>query len=120
MHIVLKRLQYIVCKKILITKDPIIYLIHSITQVTVNKGHFTGVIYVEVFQVDKNKEKIVTRTNTEGWKMGAETISLCCGEHYIILPGCDGEIQSVVSGNRWTSKNGNIYEPHGCLKKGKQ
>ena len=70
--------------------------------------------------MDKNKEKIVTRTNNEGWKMGAETISLCCGEHYIILPGCDGEIQSVVSGNRWTSKNGNIYEPHGCLKKGKQ
>ena len=75
---------------------------------------------MEVFQVDKNKEKIVTRTNNEGWKMGAETISLCCGEHYIILPGCDGEIQSVVSGNRWTSKNGNIYEPHGCLKKGIQ
>ena len=83
-----------------------------------NKGHFTGVIYVELFQVDKDKQKIVTRTNNEGWKMGAETISLNVGEHYIILPGCDGEIQSVISQNKWTAKNGNNYEPHGCLKKG--
>ena len=85
-----------------------------------NKGHFTGVIYVEIFQVDKNKQKIVTRKNNEGWDMGAETISLTCGEHYIILPGCDGDIQSVISGNYWTAKNGNKYEPHGCLPKGKQ
>ena len=83
-----------------------------------NKGHFTGVIYVEVFQLDKNKQKIVTRKNKEGCEMGAETISLSRGEHYIILPGCDGEIQSVISGNKWKSKNGNNYEPHGCLKKG--
>ena len=85
-----------------------------------NEGHFTGVIYVEVFQVDKDNQKIVTRTNNEGWKMGAETISLCSGEHYIILPQCNGEIQSVISQNKWTAKNGNIYEPHGCLPKGKQ
>ena len=60
-----------------------------------NKGHFTGVIYVEVFQLDKDKQKIVTRTNNEGWKMGAETISLNVGDHYIIVPGSNGEIQSV-------------------------
>ena len=83
-----------------------------------NKGHFTGVIYVEVFQIDKDQQKIVTRTNNEGWKMGAETISLCCGEHYIILPGTEGEIKSVLSANKWTAKNGMVYEPHGCLPKG--
>ena len=83
-----------------------------------NKGHFTGVIYVEVFQIDKDQQKIVTRTNNEGWQMGAETISLCCGEHYIILPGTEGEIKSVLSANKWTAKNGMVYEPHGCLPKG--
>ena len=87
-------------------------------QITVNNGHFTGVIYVEIFQVDKDKQKIVTRINNEGWKMGAETISLSSGEHYIILPGCDGVIQSVKIKNKWTAKNGNKYEPHGCLPKG--
>ena len=85
-----------------------------------NKGHFTGVIYVEVFQLDKDKQKIVTRTNNEGWKMGAETISLNVGDHYIIVPGSNGEIQSVISENYWTAKNGNKYEPHGCLPKGKK
>ena len=50
--------------------------------------------------------------------MGAETISLSSGEHYIILPGCDGVIQSVKIKNKWTAKNGNKYEPHGCLPKG--
>ena len=86
-------------------------------QITVNNGHFTGVIYVEVFQVDKIKQKIVTRINNEGWEMGAETISLSSGEHYIILLGSDGVIQSVKSKNKWTAKNGNKYEPHGCLPK---
>ena len=32
-------------------------------QITVNNGHFTCVIYVEIFQVDKDKQKIVTRIN---------------------------------------------------------
>ena len=85
-----------------------------------NKGHFTGVIYVEVFQLDKFKQKIVTRTNNEGWKMGAETISLNVGDHYIIVPGSNGEIQSIISENYWTAQNGNKYEPHGCLPKGKK
>ena len=68
---------------------------------------------MEVFQIDKNQQKIVTRTNSEGWNMGAETISLSCGDHYIILPGTEGEIKSVLSANKWKAKNGQV--PNECM-----
>ena len=48
-----------------------------------------------------------------------ETIALSDGDNYILVPGCEeGDVQSVISGNKWIAKNGNSYNPHGCLPKG--
>ena len=79
-----------------------------------NKLQFSNGLLVEVFHVENN-QKVVD----DGLAMGAETIVLSSGDHYILVPGCEaGDVQSVISGNKWIAKNGNNYDPHGCLPKG--
>ena len=85
-----------------------------------NKLQFSNGVLVEVFHVDKNNQKVVARSSSfmeEGFAL--ETIALSDGDNYILVPGCEeGDVQSVVSGNKWIAKNGNKYDPHGCLPKG--
>ena len=75
-----------------------------------DKSHFDDVIHLQFFQKCDNGQN----------KVDIETISLKCGEHYILKAQRDGAIHSIPSLNKWEGEDGNKYEPHGCLPKGKK
>ena len=73
-----------------------------------DKAHLDDVINLQVFRGDNGQNKV-----------DIETISLKRGEHYILKAQTDGAIHSILSLNKWEGEDGNKYEPHGCLPKGK-